>query len=97
MQYRVYTYDLITNSNGSKEVNDVRRSGTVIDFPADPSKEQLVKALKEHGEIRPKIRFSSFTCDGDFGYTLYLYYKGNPALELRPEPQMDLDDENYIG
>ena len=76
IQYRVYTYDLWGNSRDGFEVNDVYRTGTIVDIADDTSDRAINRRIGAHG----------VTWDGEHGYTLYGTAKSNgrPVCELRP-------------
>ena len=76
MRYRLYTYDLWGNARDGYDVNDVYRTGVVIELPDDASDYLINRRLGERG----------ITWDGEPGYVLY----GNssrdpskPVAELR--------------
>lgn len=90
MEFKIYTYDLIADMTDdvgtviSYSVNDVFYQGTE-DFPItdESSDSDIMACLIENGYANEDIDLTEIFIDGDCETTLYILYKGNPALELR--------------
>ena len=85
MKYQMYDYDLWTDEQGMKSVNDCWRTSFIWDIPENilENDRELISFLKKEGVIKSNIRYKSIEVDGETGYTLYFNYKGDPAFELR--------------
>lgn len=89
-KYQLYSYDLICDGEkGNYSVNDIYRTGIVVEIPENITDKKLVKLLKREGIIKKNIRHSSIIIEGDSDYTLYFTYstqkRFSPEFELRKE------------
>jgi len=87
-KFTAYDYELLGNEKDGYEVNDVyyRESGVVIskDVWEDPkTRKTLVHLMKKVFLLKRNLRIDSFEFDGEFGYTIYVSYRGIPVGELR--------------
>ena len=73
-RYRIYDYDVWGNAKDGYEVNDVFKTSYVVELSENPSDEEIIKALKKVGFLKPNFRTSSFEIEGEPGYTLYVTY-----------------------
>lgn len=62
--YRIFSLDVWGNAREGFEVNDWRERGTIT-LPIDASDTQIIRALKNHGDIGKRIQTRSFHIDGD--------------------------------
>lgn len=84
--WRLYTYDVWGNEHDGYQVNDVFRTSETVEFDPDASDEEIIKALKSAGILRPRIRASAIELDGDDA-VIYV----NDARNGRPEFELRLD------
>ena len=80
--YDVITYDLNRDYDGVYYVNDSYKSGT-IELDPDKGTKYLIRELKRAGWLKRGIHHASIEIGGEYDYTLYINYKGYPAMELR--------------
>lgn len=84
MKYTVHSLDVWGNARDGFDVNDVYPSHATIELPDEIVPDaQIIKALKDIGDIRPRIRASSIEIEGEQGYSLYVSYRNRPEYELR--------------
>lgn len=91
--YKLYTYDLWGNSRDGYEVNDVYYQGELT-INENWTDKEITLHLKREGHIDRNIQHRSLNWQGETGFTLYLNYKGYPALELRAVNRIKWSYEN---
>jgi predicted NAD/FAD-dependent oxidoreductase len=62
--WRVWTYDVWGNAEDGYEVNDRTDQG-YLDLPDNPTDEQIVKALINHGVLNNNVKVSDVEIGGD--------------------------------
>ena len=85
MRYEVISYDVWGNARDGWNVNQAFYTGRFVEIPEGATNEQIVRILKDAGEIRPRIRTASVQIEGEEGYDLYISHAptGRPEFELR--------------
>jgi len=81
--FNLFNYDLWADEENGYVVNDVFLIEKDIVITEDASDEDIIRLLKRMNIVNKFAKNKKFNIDGEFDYTLYVDYNGDPVCELR--------------
>lgn len=82
--YEVIGFDVWGNEKDGYEVNDAYHTGDYVTLPLEASDADIIRAVKQAGQVRSNFRTKSFRIDGEPEFALYIEHdRLGPVCELR--------------
>ena len=83
--FEIISYDVWGNDKDGYEVNQAFTTGEFVYLREDMTDKEIIEALVNVGYYSPDSLndMDHVDIEGEFGYSLYIEYKGKPKNELR--------------